>query len=75
MSDLIACELQARGVKSKIVQYDSGVTSNHRSVLYMDSTGMWQDFPYRQYGFNRSFNNTAGSASGAEVQKTCGDSR
>lgn len=72
MSDLLACELQSRGVNAKIVQYDSGVVGNHRSVLYQTSNGTWQDFPYRQYGFNTLFNNTAGSASGTEVSKSCG---
>lgn len=71
VSDLIACELQARGVTTKIVEY-SALAANHRSVLYKDSDGTWKDFPYRTYGFNSLFNNTSGSASGTEVSKTCG---
>ena len=71
VSDLIACELQSRGVTTKIVQYPA-IASNHRSVLYKDSDGTWKDFPYREYGFNTLFNNTSGSMSGTEVSKTCG---
>lgn len=70
-SDLIACELQAKGVTTKIVEY-AAIASNHRSVLYKDSDGTWKDFPYRTYGFNTLFNNTSGSASGTEVSKSCG---
>lgn len=70
-SDLIACELQSLGVTTKIVQYGA-IAANHRSVLYKDKDGTWKDFPYRQYGFNTLFNNTAASRSGSEVSKTCG---
>lgn len=72
VSDLIACELQAKGVKTKIVQY-AAIASNHRSVLYQDKDGTWKDFPYRTYGFNTLFNNTAASAHGSPIAKTCGD--
>ena len=70
-SDLIACELKSKGVTTKIVQYPASAT-NHRSVLYKDSDGTWKDFPYRTYGFNTLFNNTSGSATGTEVNKSCG---
>ena len=70
MSDLLACELQSKGVSTKIVQY-AAIASNHRSVLYQDSDGTWKDFPYREYGFNQLFNNTSGSKNGTEVSKTC----
>lgn len=72
-SDLIACELKSLGVKTKIVQYGTAYADNHRSVLYQDKDGTWKDFPYRTYGFNTLFNNTAGSASGSPISKTCGD--
>lgn len=70
MSDLLACELQSKGVSTKIVQY-AAIASNHRSVLYQDTDGTWKDFPYREYGFNSLFNNTSGSKNGTEVNKTC----
>ena len=70
MSDLIACELKAKGVETKIVQY-AAIANNHRSVLYNDASGNWQDFPYRKYGFNTLFNNTSASKNGSEVSKTC----
>lgn len=69
-SDLIACELQNLGVNTKIVQY-AAIASNHRSVLYQDKDGTWKDFPYRTYGFNTLFNNTAASKNGSEVSKSC----
>lgn len=69
-SDLIACELQAKGVNTRIVQY-AAIASNHRSVLYQEKDGTWHDFPYREYGFNTLFNNTSGSQSGSDVSKTC----
>ena len=71
MSDYIACELKSRGVETQIKQYDSGYTGNHRSVLYKDSTGQWQDFPYRKYAINELFRNTSNSKSGSNVKSTC----
>lgn len=70
-SDLIACELEAKGVKTKIVQYATSMAGNHRSVMYKDKDGTWHDFPYRTYGFNTLFNNTSGSSGGSEVSKSC----
>lgn len=72
MSDLLACELQNRGVTTRILQYPTGSSSRHRSVQYMGSDGSWRDFPYRQYGFNSAFNNTGGTVGGVEVSKSCG---
>lgn len=69
-SDLIACELQALGVNTRIVQY-AAIANNHRSVLYQDKDGTWKDFPYRTYGFNTLFNNTSASTGGSDVGKTC----
>ena len=47
-SDALWTELKAIGMTVRIIQYDSGVTGNHRSVQYKDQTGNWVDFPYRQ---------------------------
>jgi len=71
-SDLIACELESKGVKTRILQYATSYAGNHRSVQYKDTDGTWKDFPYREYGFNTLFNNTSGTAGGTEVSKTCG---
>lgn len=71
MSDLLACELQNKGVTTRILQYPTSASSRHRSVQYMGKDGSWRDFPYRQYGFNTSFNNTGGTVGGTEVSKSC----
>lgn len=66
MSDFLCCELNSRGVTNKVVGYPTSVPE-HRSVLYQDSTGQWVDFPYREYGFQTLFNNTAGSKTSTKV--------
>lgn len=76
MSDLLACELQALGVETKIVQYASShsASGTHRSVLYKDNNGKWQNFPYREYGFHQNFNDmSASKTSNHIIPKTCGD--
>lgn len=71
VSDLIACELQSKGVTTRIMQY-AAIASNHRSVQYKDSDGTWKNFPYREYGFNSLFNDTSAVSGGSEIPKTCG---
>lgn len=66
MSDFLCCELNSRGVTNKVVGYPTSVPE-HRSVLYQDSSGQWVDFPYREYGFQTLFNNTAGSKTSTKV--------
>lgn len=70
MSDYIACELKSRGVDAKIKQY-AAIASNHRSVLYKDSTGDWKRFPYRNYKINQLFRDTDAVKSGSDVNTTC----
>ncbi len=75
MSDLLACELQALGVETKIVQYPSPYSGSgtHRSVLYKDNNGKWKDFPYRTYGFHENFNDLKASKTSTNIiRKTCG---
>lgn len=71
MSDFIACELKSRGVETQIKGYPTGYASEHRSVLYKDSSGQWQRFPYRQYNVSYLFRDTDGVASGHNVNSTC----
>ena len=71
MSDFIGCELIKRGVDIQIKGYPTYV-SEHRSVLYKDSTGNWTRFPYRTYGVDTRFNDTDGVTSGHDVACTCG---
>lgn len=71
MSDFIACELKSRGVETQIKGYPTGYASEHRSVLYKDSSGQWVRFPYRQYNVSYLFRDTDGVASGHNVNSTC----
>lgn len=69
-SDLIFTMLTKYGVKCKIVEYDTGY--NHRSVLYVNEKGEWEDFPYREYGwgerYNNNLNNTSASKNGKVIK-------
>lgn len=72
-SALLSCELQSRGVNTRILQYGTAEASNHRSVQYQDATGQYHDFPYRgPYRFRNEFFNTGGTAHGHEVTMGCG---
>ena len=70
MSDFISCELESRGVSTKIKGYPTSVPE-HRSVLYQDSTGEWKRFPYTKYNINHLFRDTNAVNSGHDVEKTC----
>ena len=71
MSDFIACELESRGVSTKIKGYPTSYAPEHRSVLYQDSTGEWKRFPYRKYNVDYLFRDTNAVNSGHDVNKTC----
>lgn len=57
MSDYLYTHLTAKGVKSRIIQYSTAYSSNHRSVQYY-SNNKWVDVPYRTYFSTNMFNNT-----------------
>lgn len=74
MSDLLHCSLKSLGVTSKIVSYYSPYSNSgtHRSVLYKDENGKWQDFPYKKYGFDSIFQAMAASKTSNNIIKgTC----
>jgi len=71
MSDYIACELKTRDVETKILQYPTEYASNHRSVKYKNSSGVWTRFPYRDFNINYLFRDTDNIKYGTEVGKTC----
>lgn len=73
-SDLIFTELKKYGVSCKIVQYATQYADNHRSVLYKDEKNKWQDFPYREYNWNKMLNNTSGSKKGSKIKEYKGHS-
>ena len=57
MSDYLYTHLTSKGVKSRIIQYATSYSSNHRSVQYY-SNNRWVNVPYRQYFSTNMFNNT-----------------
>lgn len=72
-SDLIFQQLKRYGVTCKIVRYATNSSDEHRSVLYKNDKGNWVDFPYREYGwdkkYNNMLNNTSKSKTGGTVEK------
>ncbi len=46
-SDALYTELNKAGITARIIQYDSGMASNHRSVQLQEN-GQWVDYPYSQ---------------------------
>jgi len=57
MSDYLCNELAKAKIKSRVIQYATAYSSNHRSVQYWDNG--WVDVPYRTYGINMLFNATS----------------
>lgn len=73
-SYFIACELEKRGVKARIIQYATRLSPHHRSVQYKDDNGKWHDFPYRSYKIHSWFRNTPSKGTpskGTEIKKDC----
>ena len=68
-SDWISKQLKKYKVNHKIVEYATGSSNNHRSVLYLDANHKWQDFPYSTYGFPKGTHATAKSKNGKLIYK------
>ena len=49
-SDYLNTKLQAAGYQSRVIQYATSYSSQHRSVQVMRN-GAWQTIPYRAYGY------------------------
>jgi hypothetical protein len=65
-------ELESRGISAEVREYSTqqftGGVSNHRSTLYKDEKGVWQDFPYRNYPkIDKNFRNYDGSLKGRKI--------
>jgi hypothetical protein len=56
-SDALYTELNAAGIKARIIQYNSGMASNHRSVQ-INTNGSWEDYPYRSTNISKYARNT-----------------
>ncbi len=51
-SDALYTELNAVGIKTRIIEYNNGYVSNHRSVqIYQNGT--WNDYPYKQTNISK----------------------
>lgn len=57
MSDYLYKKMTAAGMKARIIQYSTSMSSRHRSVQY-SSNGAWVNAPYRTYFSTNMFNNT-----------------
>ena len=68
-SDWISKQLKKYKVNHKIVEYVTGNSDQHRSVLYQNSKGKYVDFPYREYGFPQNTRNTSGRKHGKAIYK------
>ena len=60
MSDYLYTHLTKVGIKSRIIQYSTAYSSNHRSVQYMQNN-KWVNVPYRQYFSTNMLNSTQSS--------------
>ena len=57
MSDYLYKKMTATGMKARIIQYSTSMSSRHRSVQYL-ANGAWVNAPYRTYFSTNMFNNT-----------------
>lgn len=68
MSNYLYKKLTKKGVKARIVQYKTKMSSRHRSVqLYQG--GKWVDYNYKANGYNKIYNATS-SKPGLQVVAT-----
>lgn len=51
-SDALYTELNAVGIKTRIIQYNNGYVGNHRSVQVYQN-GEWVDYPYKQTNISK----------------------
>jgi hypothetical protein len=57
MSDYLYLKMTAAGITTRIIEYATAYSANHRSVQYFEN-GEWINVPYKQYGVNMMFWNT-----------------
>ena len=63
-SDLIYTYMKKYKVSCKIMEYGTSQSSNHRTVQYLDANNKWQNFPYRELGWNTRYNNNLNDTDG-----------
>ncbi|MGZ7095786.1 MAG: hypothetical protein ACXVHU_04890 [Methanobacterium sp.] len=54
MSEWLYENIEKTGVQCRIIQYETPLANNHRSVQ-IKSNGEWVDLPYIRYGFDGKF--------------------
>lgn len=57
-SDALYTELNAVGIKARIIQYATSMARNHRSVQ-INTNGTWEDYPYRSTNISKYARNTS----------------
>ena len=57
MSDYLYLKMTAAGITTRIIEYATAYSANHKSVQYLEN-GKWINAPYKQYGVNMMFWNT-----------------
>ena len=57
-SDALYTELNKLGYHVRIIQYRTSRAVNHRSVQYMNTNGVWVDYPYRSVGLTTGMQST-----------------
>jgi hypothetical protein len=65
----VACQLQKRGVKARILDYPTSQSSHHRSVQYKNAKGKWVPFPYKNYKIHSYFRTY--STKGRVIKNNC----
>ncbi len=60
MSNYLYLKMTAAGITTRIIEYPTAYSANHRSVQYLDN-GSWVNVPYQKYGVNMMFWNTQSS--------------
>lgn len=60
-SDALYTELNAAGIKARIIQYATSLAGNHRSVQ-INTNGTWEDYPYRSTNISKYARNTTNKA-------------
>lgn len=58
-SDALYTELDKLGYHVRIIQYRTSRAVNHRSVQYMNTNGVWVDYPYHSVGLTTGMQSTS----------------
>jgi hypothetical protein len=62
MSDYLYLKMTSAGITTRIIEYATAYSANHRSVQYFEN-GEWNNVPYKKYGVSMMFWNTQSTGS------------